>query len=124
MSWFLIFIVHVLTARFEKPDLEHAEPTERTDTPVQQTMSFKYQDGPSSAELSVESQQLPASAPPTAASPEYESNGQHTSEQRVDFSSKDDAFNPDSYAAQMTGLFVLEFGKSWIGPGSWSKCCH
>ncbi|KAF2161691.1 hypothetical protein M409DRAFT_58778 [Zasmidium cellare ATCC 36951] len=111
MSWFVIFIVHVLTSRYEKSDQDHAKPEPSETAAIRTPADCKYRDDPSSAELSDESQRQSTPLQETFASEEPRVEDRCISEDRADSNhSRENAFNPDSYAAQLTGLFILEFG--------------
>lgn len=125
MSVFVLFFVELMTMRFAKFGHDHshshghdqergAQMIRGSDATVS---DVKYQEG-SATELGMHNRQAQSSYRPECPSSPFVPGDDHLShardhtETRALSSNRDGkTFDPESYGAQMTAVFILEFGK-------------
>lgn len=132
ISIFFLFIVEVMVMRFAKfghshshdhghgHDPEHGRPLEAGSSSPKETdqQPQKYQDNPSKTELSEGAAESSVGGNDQCPVGPYAPGDDHLSHAREHVDSHGEpsrTFEPDSYTAQMTALFILEFG---MFPGS------
>ncbi|KAI5370741.1 Putative zinc/iron permease [Septoria linicola] len=111
MTVFVLFFVELMTMRYAKFGLSHDHDTEnvkRTDLELNGSLDVKYQDEPSVS--TTNGNECPTN--PHVPGDDHlwhAKDHQHPSNTRAN-SGHAKTFDPDSYAAQMTAVFILEFG--------------
>ncbi|KAK4634640.1 Zinc-regulated transporter 2 [Fulvia fulva] len=127
ISIFFLFIVEVMVMRFAKfghshshdhghgHDPEHGRPLEAGSSSPKETdqQPQKYQDNPSKTELSEGAAESSVGGNDQCPVGPYAPGDDHLSHAREHVDSHGEpsrTFEPDSYTAQMTALFILEFG--------------